>query len=70
MSITLKAARVNQNLTQEEAAKRLGVQKETVSNWERGKSFPSTKLIPKITELYKVNYDDLNFLPSHIGLTE
>ena len=38
MKITLKSARVNANLTQLEAAKRLGVTRETLSNWETGDS--------------------------------
>lgn len=41
--ISLKAARVNAGLTQEEAAKMIGVYSGTVSNWEKGKTFPSPK---------------------------
>lgn len=35
--ITIKAARVNSELTQEELAKKMGVTKQTVINWESGK---------------------------------
>ena len=36
---TLKTAREKKGLTQEEAAKLIGVGKDTISNYERGKSF-------------------------------
>lgn len=62
MNITLKAARVNKNLTQEEAGKILGVTKYTVGNWENGKSYPDADQIKKIEKLYEVNYDDIIFL--------
>lgn len=61
MKITLKAARVNQRLTQMEAAARIGVTKDTVSNWEREKSYPNAKDINKIVEVYKIDYDDIIF---------
>ena len=64
MAMTLKAARVNKNLSQTEAAKLIGVNAVTLSKWETGRAFPSTKRIPKITEVYGVKYDDLIFLPA------
>lgn len=36
--ISLKAARVNQNLTQEEVAEKIKVSKHTIMNWEKGKN--------------------------------
>lgn len=63
MAITLKAARVNCNLTQEQAAKLIGVSKSMLSKWEKGTHFPSVKRIARITEVYHVKYDDLIFLP-------
>ncbi len=62
MAITLKAARVNAGYTQMEAANRIGVSKESISNWERGKSYPDVPQLKKIEELYKVDYKDLIFL--------
>lgn len=70
MGITLKALRVNLGLDQRTAAKEIGVTPETLSNWERGKSFPSVPQITKIENLYGVTYADINFLPNNIGLTE
>lgn len=36
--ISLKAAIVNQNLTQEEVAEKIKVSKHTIMNWEKGKN--------------------------------
>ena len=60
--ISLKAARVNSGLSQKEAANLLGVSNKTLHQWENGVSFPSVKHINLLCELYKVKYDDLNFL--------
>ncbi len=62
MAITLRAARVNAGYTQMEAANKIGVSKESISNWERGKSYPDVPQLKKIEELYKVDYKDLIFL--------
>lgn len=63
MQITLKAARINKNIKQAEAAKRIGVSEATISKWERGLCVPNVKFIPKIEEVYGVAYDQLLFLP-------
>lgn len=62
MKVTLKAARVNANYTQEKAAKALDVSRDTIRNWENGKSFPSIKQVEKILNLYCVKLDDIIFL--------
>lgn len=59
--ITLKAARVNMNLTQKEAAKRLKVSNKTLCNWENGKSIPRADKIDFICALYNISYDSLDF---------
>lgn len=64
MAISLKAARVNADLTQKEAADLIGVTPETVLAWEKGRSFPTVDKLPKILETYRVTFDDLIFLPS------
>ena len=62
--ITLKAARVNANLTQNQVCKILNVTKKTLSSWEHGKTFPREKKhIDSMCDLYNVEYDDLNFSP-------
>lgn len=62
MAMTLKAARINMNLGQEEAAKALGIAQETLSNWENGKTFPNVPQIKKIEDLYGLPYSDIIFL--------
>ena len=63
MSITLKAARVNVGLTQEEVAKKLGVSKYTIGNWENAKTFPDARQIRKLESLYGVDCSQIVFLP-------
>lgn len=60
--ITMKAARVNMNLTQKEAAEKIGVSKDTIGSWERGKSFPSVSKIPLIEKVYNIKYESIIFL--------
>ena len=62
MSITLKAARVNKNLTQREAAEVMGISVETIKNWEAGRSYPNVIQLKKIEQTYDVSYNDINFL--------
>lgn len=59
--ITLKAARVNANLSQQEAARRLGVAVSTLRNWEAGKTFPNQPKIEKLCEVYGIPFDVLFF---------
>lgn len=61
--ISIRAARVNANLSQKEAAYLLGVSNKTLGKWENYESFPGADMIPKICELYGVSYDNLYFLP-------
>lgn len=61
MAITLKAARVNAGLNQTQAAKVIGVTKDILSNWERGKSYPSVKYLPMIEAAYGLKYDQIIF---------
>lgn len=64
MAITLKAARVNKNLTQKEAAKLIGVSTDTLINYEKGKSYPDVPILKNIESVYGVSYNDIIFLPS------
>lgn len=68
MKITIKAARVNKNLSQKEAAKLIGVSKDTVGAWDRGKSMPNAKYIPAIEKVYGVSYKDLIFFTKQLRL--
>lgn len=59
--ISLKACRINKNLTLEESAEALGVSSATLSAWENGYYLPNLKHVEKILNLYDVDYDDVNF---------
>lgn len=65
MSMTLRAARMNKGYDQEKAAKLIGISSDTLSNYERGKTFPDVPIIKKIEEVYEVKYDDIIFLPDN-----
>lgn len=60
--MTMKAARINSNMTQKVAAKTFGVSNKTLSRWENGLSFPGADKIPLICKTYGVPYNDLIFL--------
>lgn len=64
MKVSLKAARINVNLTQNQAAEKLKVSKDTIVNWEKGRSFPDAIKIKEIESVYKVTYEDIDFLPN------
>ncbi len=64
MQLTLKALRVNHGMTQEEAAKAVGVSEYTWSNYERGKSFPNVPTIKSIEKAFNVTYSDIIFCPN------
>ena len=61
MGMTLKAARVNRDMTQKQAACEIGVSSETVRSWEKGKTFPNTEQVRRIEEVYGVTYADIDF---------
>lgn len=62
MQVTLKALRANKGMTQEEAAKVIGVSRYTWQNYERGKTFPDVPTIEKIEKKFNVTYNDIIFL--------
>jgi DNA-binding XRE family transcriptional regulator len=62
VKLSLKALRVNANLTQKNAAKELGVSQKTLLNWENGVTYPNQQQIEKICKLYSTTYDCINFL--------
>ena len=52
--ITLKAARVNAELTQDEAAERIGKSKQSIENWENGKTPIKYSDLLKLSEIYEM----------------
>lgn len=70
MRMTLKTARELNHLTQAEAAKRIGINADTLGNYERGKTYPDIPILRKIENVYGVSYSRLIFLPLDFGKTE
>lgn len=70
MRLSLKTARELCNLTQEQAANLIGISKDTLGNYERGKSYPDVPILKKIERVYGVSYNQIIFLPLEFGLTE
>lgn len=50
--ITLKAARVNAGLTQKEAAKKIGISYQTLSDYEKDESKIKLSMIRKMCSVY------------------
>lgn len=69
MKITLKAARVNAGLTQDEVAKEVKKSKNTIVNYENGKSVPDIETGKALATLYGCSVDDLIFLPNNCALS-
>lgn len=63
--ISLAAARVNANLTQKKAAEMLGICKETLISWEKGKTIPRHNQVLKLSEIYNMPIDYI-FLPYNL----
>lgn len=51
--------RRNHSLTQQQFAEKIGVSKQTVSNWENAIKFPRMELLEKIAQIFNVNKSDL-----------
>ena len=62
MNISLKAARVNAELRQNDAAEKLSVDKATIISWEKGRTAPRADQLRALSELYGVPMDYI-FLP-------
>lgn len=61
VAITMKAARVNANLTQTEAANALQISKNTLGNYESGKTIPGIDVAKRMAELYGLTVNDIIF---------
>ena len=55
----LKEARLGAKLTQEQAAERLFVSRQTISNWENEKTYPDIVSVIKLSDLYSISLDEL-----------
>lgn len=59
LKISLKAARVNANLSQEKVAKKIKKSKLTINNWENGKTEIDYANLITLCNLYSVTIDDI-----------
>ena len=55
----IKTAREENKLTQTQASESLMVSRQTISNWENGKSLPDILSVIRMSELYKISLDEL-----------
>ena len=58
---SLRRARTEAGYTIADASKKLGVTPQTLSNYERGISFPDVRIIKKIESLYNIAFKDIFF---------
>ena len=61
MKISMAAARVNANMTQQQAADSLGVAKGTYASYENGKTQPTLEMAEKISSLFGLSLDMIKF---------
>lgn len=59
LQISLAAARVNAGLTQDDVAEKLHVSKQTVVNWEKGKSTPNFATLNELARLYNIPLENI-----------
>ena len=55
----IKKHRSRLRLSQEELAERLHTTRQTISNWERGQSNPSTEDLIALSQVFQITVDDL-----------
>jgi len=55
----IKEARIAAGITQEQAAEKLFVSRQTISNWENGKTYPDIVSVVKMSDLYNISLDCL-----------
>ena len=56
---TYKKLRKNENLTQEQLAKILGIKRENISKWENEVTVPNRENLVKIADYFKITVDEL-----------
>lgn len=62
IKISLAAARVNARMTQQMVADRMHVGKQTIVNWEKGKTEPKISQMRELSEIYGIPIEYI-FLP-------
>lgn len=55
----LRKKRNENNITQEQIAEMIFVSRQTISNWENGKSYPDIKSLVLLCDIYKISLEEL-----------
>lgn len=55
----LRQARARAGMTQEDVIKKIGVTRQSLSNWENDRTYPDLASVVKLSDLYQVPLDDL-----------
>lgn len=61
MKVSLRAARVDVGLRQQDMADKLGVNKKTIQSWEAGRTVPKADMIPNICEVLSRPYNEIRW---------
>lgn len=63
LQISLAAARVNAGLTQEDIARKMHLNKQTIVNWEKGRIIPKPAQFEMYCRICNISKDNI-FLPT------
>ena len=58
----IRDLRIQRNMTQDELAEKLFVTRQTVSNYETGKSRPDIEMLERIAEVLEKHYKDMQLM--------
>lgn len=61
IKISMAAARVNAELTQKQVCEALNISKTTLTNYEKGRTIPNSKVAGDIAKLYNMSTDNIKF---------
>ena len=57
--LSIKEARTELGMTQEQLAKEIGVTQGAVAQWEKGLTHPSFEILPKLAKTLKITLEEL-----------
>ena len=66
----IRLLRISKNMTQDELAEKLFVTRQTVSNYETGKSRPDVDMLVKISEILETDIQQVIYGPEPVKLTK
>ena len=61
--VSLRAKRIDLNLSLEEASKKIGISKYSLYNYEKYKTIPNIEVAKRIAKAYRVDINSLRFAP-------